>query len=80
MAAVVASFTDQQQHAQSIPRFLFEQVHRRVDRIQNYRATIPRLQIPQIVFHQARILRKVPDDFNLAVELHHRNSSSSESE
>ena len=80
VAAVIARFADQQEHAQAILRFVLEQLDRVVDRIQNFRSIIARLQVSQIVFDQARVLREIPGEINLAVELHDRDPGGPQSE
>ena len=75
VAAVVAGFTDQQQHAQPVFWFLLEQVHRVADCIEDGRSAVSRLQVCQVVFHQGRVAREISREIHVAVELHDRNSS-----
>ncbi len=53
--------------------FVLEQLHRVVDRIQNCRSAIARLQISQVVADEGLVLREIPCEIHLAVELHDGN-------
>src|SRR6185312_3755103 len=67
-ATVIALLADQKQNTLPLLRLLIQQAHAVVDRIENRRTVIPRLQMFQSGIQQARVAGEILRQLNLAVE------------
>ena len=68
-AALIPSFTDQQQHPPVASWRAIQQLHRRLDRIEDYCSAVPPLNIFEIVLERVSAACEIARQMYFAVEL-----------